>query len=399
MSAWTRRRFVSATAAIMGTLGLASVTGADDHRRSFVAEQDGECLPVEPLEGDEPVEAFYDWGRDVLSWSSEGTRELQRSETSILFLYRGPLGLSLVAVHDRADDGTPGGVASFTFEGVPEDAEWAVKDDLYEMSSNVDTWEINGTVLEANETTVTDEIPDIDGNETVAETNETDDETETESDDDGDTESTREDEDDTPADGTATEYDERTDEIAWFWTTGRTDGGALRGLAVDGLELEIEVALDEEAELDTGSYEREITTWTLLSGDREDPDRTELDPEETLVLRTGTCESDGKSEETATEAEEAAETEDGDEEDSDEEAEADSDDEEDMDSDEASDADSDEEGDAEAEAEADAEADESADEAEAEDEDLMDEVSEELDDVTEDDAAEELLDDDGGDDE
>lgn len=281
----TRRRFLTATAAVLGGLGLVRTSDADDHR-SFDLEQDGDCFPVVPLEGDEPVEAFYDWGRDELSWSSEGTRELQRSETSLLFLYRGPLGLSLVVVHDRADDGTPGGVASFTFEGVPEDAEWAVKDDLYEKSSNADTWEINGTVLEANETTVTDDIPDIDGNETVVETNETDNET--------DSEATG---DDTPAGGNATEYDDRTDEIDWFWTTGRTDGGALRGLAVDGLEMEIDAAFDEAAELDMGSYERATSTWTLLSGDREDPDRTELALDAPVTLRTGTCE-DGESEAT-----------------------------------------------------------------------------------------------------
>lgn len=326
---WTRRRFTTATAAILGGLGLASTTEADDHRRTFVLEQDGECLPVVPLSGEKPVEAFYDWGRDVRSWSSEGTRELQRSETSLLFLYRGPLGLSLVLVHDRADDETSGGVASFTFEGVPEGAEWAVKDDLYDAPTNVDRWDVNGTVLKANETTITDDVPEIDENESRTEANETVTEdreavADAERESDGERTDVSEDEaitddqrtdvadtesegaDDTPADGNATAADERTDEIDWWWTEGRTDGGALRGLAVDGLELEVDAAFGDDVDAYEERDDGEVRTWTLLSGDVDDPDRTELDPDEPLVLRTGACGSGGKAEDTATEEDETS---------------------------------------------------------------------------------------------
>ncbi|MDS0259111.1 DNA polymerase V family protein [Haloarcula sp. S1CR25-12] len=299
---------MTATAAVLGGIGLAATTDADDRERSFVAEQDGECLPVVPLTGDVPVEEFYDWGREERSWSSEGTGELQRSETSLLFLYRGPDGLSLVLIHDRADDGTPGGAASVTVEGVPDGATWVVKDDLYDAPTNVDRWELDGTVVEANETEDGDiEAVPVDDQDSTDDEESTDEGTpmdDEESTDEGtpmDDEESTEDEG-TPADGeeATDDADERTDEIDWWWTEGRTDGGALRGLAMDDLALEIEMAFNEAAALYEDPDHGEITTWTLLSGDTDDPERTELDPEETLTLRTGSYDG-GECEPAATE--------------------------------------------------------------------------------------------------
>lgn len=286
----TRRRFLTAAAAVLGGAGLASTTNADDHR-SFVLEQDGDCLPVVPLSGERPVEEFYQWGLPERSYSSEGTRALQESETSLLFLYRGPGGVSLVLVHDALDDGTPGGKVSFEISGVPTDATWVVKDDLYDASTNVDTWEIGGTVLEANESTITDEYNQTDGgaNGTDVEENATDDggpDNETGSEGIKTADSKDGDDNDT-ADDT------RTDEIDWWWTTGRTDGGALRGLGVEDLELRIEPAFNDEAELADKPNEGEVTSWELLSGDRAEPDRTELDLEAPLTLRTGSCDDGG----------------------------------------------------------------------------------------------------------
>ncbi|MBX0284931.1 hypothetical protein EGH22_01205 [Halomicroarcula sp. F28] len=299
----TRRRFLTAAAAAFAGLGLATTTDADDHR-TFTVEQDGDCYPVVPLSGDEPVEAFYEWGLDERSYSSEGTRELQDSETSLLFLYRGPEGLSLVVVHDAADDGTPGGKVTFEITGIPGSATWAVKDDLYEAETNVDTWEVNGTVLEANESTITDDYNASSENETAGDGNETEpyqNETEDTAIDQG--------KNDTAGDGNETEPDQnetaastRTDEIDWWWTTGRTDGGALRGLAVDDLELRIEPAFNDEAELEDTPNDGEVTSWELLSGDREDPDRTALDLDEPLTLRTGSCDGDTPTADDATEA-------------------------------------------------------------------------------------------------
>jgi len=280
----TRRRFLTATAAALAGLGLAATTDADDHR-SFALDQDGDCYPVVPLSGDEPVEAFYEWGLAERSYSSEGTRELQEPETSLLFLYRGPEGLSLVVVHDEADDGTPGGKVSLEITGIPGSATWAVKDDLYDASTNVDTWVVNGTELNATDRTITDDYNASSENETASEGNET-----------------EPDENDSEENGNETAASTRTDEVDWWWTTGRTDGGALRGLAVDDLELRIEPAFNDEAELSDKPNEGEITSWELLSGDREDPDRTALDLREPLTLRTGDCDGDTPTAEDDTES-------------------------------------------------------------------------------------------------
>lgn len=112
---------------------------------SYQIVQGEQVIPVEPIDGDEPVEEFYEyrhsfvgdrdhefWGR---SFSSEGTVEYQEDDTSILMLYDGPDGLSLVAVHDRYHEeqaeGTTGGSVSWELTGLPEDGEWAVIDDDY----------------------------------------------------------------------------------------------------------------------------------------------------------------------------------------------------------------------------------------------------------------------------
>ncbi len=282
----TRRRFLTAAAAALGGLGLATTTDADDHR-SFAVEQDGDCYPVVPLSGDEPVEAFYEWGLPERSYSSEGTRELQEPETSLLFLYRGPEGVSLVVVHDAADDGTPGGKVTFEITGVPGNATWAVKDDLYDAETNVDTWEVNGTVLEANESTITDDYNGSSENETD-EKEPDDDVTGTE----GDDTETDSDQNETAGTGNESAERTRTDEIDWWWTTGRTDGGALRGLAVEDLELRIEPAFNDASELRETPKDGEITSWELLSGDRDEPDRTSLDLDEPVTLRTGGCDGD-----------------------------------------------------------------------------------------------------------
>jgi len=126
---------------------LASGNTSEGDQETYYVVQDDQTVEVTPIAGDEPVEEFYDyrhpfrddgdrdhprWGR---SFSSEGTTEYQADDTSILMLYDGPDGLSLVAVHDRFhendEDGTPGGSVSWELSGLPDDGEWAVIDDDY----------------------------------------------------------------------------------------------------------------------------------------------------------------------------------------------------------------------------------------------------------------------------
>jgi PGF-CTERM protein len=140
-------------AGLLLTSLAAPVVYADSHTddsgsesgRAYQIVQGTEVLSIEPLSGDEPVEEFYDYrhpyvgSRDDPSWgrsfSSVGTTDYQRDDTSILLLYEGPQGVSLVAVHDRYHEeqsqGTAGGSLSWTVDGLPEGGEWAVLDDEY----------------------------------------------------------------------------------------------------------------------------------------------------------------------------------------------------------------------------------------------------------------------------
>lgn len=97
----------------------------------FVVRQGGECAPIAPLSyQDQPVEAFYGYNPDPTAANSQQTNfpvPLEAVQTSRLFLYRGPDGLSLVFVHGGEDD--PGGAASFALSGVPGGASWLVQDD------------------------------------------------------------------------------------------------------------------------------------------------------------------------------------------------------------------------------------------------------------------------------
>jgi hypothetical protein len=97
----------------------------------FVVRQGGECAPIAPLSyQDQPVEAFYGYNPDPTADNSQQTNfpvPLEAVQTSRLFLYRGPNGLSLVFVHGGEDD--PGGAASFALSGAPGGASWLVQDD------------------------------------------------------------------------------------------------------------------------------------------------------------------------------------------------------------------------------------------------------------------------------
>lgn len=82
-------------------------------------EQPSNSLEITPLEGQEPVEDAYR-GNGSLSLPKE-------SNTSLLFFYDGPNGVSLVAIQDSGDGS--GGRATLDFDGLPADGEWVVQDD------------------------------------------------------------------------------------------------------------------------------------------------------------------------------------------------------------------------------------------------------------------------------
>ena len=216
-----------------------AVSGEDD--QTYALYQDGECIEIEPLWGTEPAEDFYAYaypmdeyygtlGIDGTSFSSEGTVELQRDNTSLLFLYKGPDGLSLFVVHGHLDgEDDDGGTVSFTIDGLPEDGEWIVRDDyrLDEDGNEVstDNWDV-------------EKSPHV---------------------------------------------------IDWMYQSGRTDGGVFWPLC-EAFEFRIEPTFNEAAYFGD-EYERgPITQWEVLSGNLDDPDRYALQLDRAVIIRQGSCE-------------------------------------------------------------------------------------------------------------
>lgn len=141
----SRRSFLAAT---VGGVGVSLPTARSTEtttEATYVLEQGDRCIPVVALSGDESVESFYDYrtpfsAPSAPTYSSYGTTHLQRPETSVLFLYEGPDGLSLVVLHDKLNDGTNGGAASFEFGNLTGGA-WVVGDDIYDAPTNYDSFE------------------------------------------------------------------------------------------------------------------------------------------------------------------------------------------------------------------------------------------------------------------
>lgn len=217
---------------------------AEEETADYTATQDGETIEIEALSGDMPVEELYDFrlpdrydneadnnatnGASYGSgpyYGSAGTEDLQQGDTSIMFLYDGPEGLSLVVVHEGVGS-NDGGSATFEITDLNGDGEWVVKDDLYLdsdgtlASSNYDRWNTS-----SNPQT-----------------------------------------------------------IDWTWGSGGSDGGAFSTLSED-FEFTINPAFNEEAGLyDDNFYDGEVDEWEVLSGDRNNPDRTTLDMNEEVTV-------------------------------------------------------------------------------------------------------------------
>lgn len=94
---------------------------------TYKLTQQSEVIDVEPLSTGETIEDFYGWGRYNHPHSHTSTG-IERTDVSGLFLWDGPEGISLVFLHDRRDD-SGGGRITFEFDGLPDDGEWAVRDD------------------------------------------------------------------------------------------------------------------------------------------------------------------------------------------------------------------------------------------------------------------------------
>ncbi|EMA38704.1 PGF-pre-PGF domain-containing protein [Halobiforma nitratireducens] len=210
-----------------------------DH--TYVIEQGDACQEIEPLSTSESVDSFYDYRNHETHpesadrmYSSYGTEHFQENNASLLFLHEGTDGISLVAVHDRVDGETTGGVASFDIVGLPHEADWEVKNDDYDGPTNMDEFD--------------------------------------------------------RGDGWAA--------ADWIWIESRTGGGAIQGGLNDPFAVTVHPAFNEDAThyenddlYDPDWYDGgEIEEWHVLSGDADDPDRWELTSlEEPVTIRTGNC--------------------------------------------------------------------------------------------------------------
>ncbi len=195
--------------------------------------QDGDCTTISTFgDGSQSIEDFYDYRTpetdpSSYTYSSLGTMDLQQDDTSILFLYEGTEGTSLVLVHDRVYGGTNGSAVTMQFEGLPEEGEWVVEDDSYsdDLSGGPD-----------------DEF----------------------------------------------DHEETSSRITWVFGDNRTDGAAFRGGLDDDVEITIDPAFNDNA--DFRVYPGEITEWQALSSGGDGTERTSLDFQP-IELRSGPCSS------------------------------------------------------------------------------------------------------------
>ena len=226
----TRRTVLGATGALAVGATALGVSADSTPGDGLVLEQGGDCVPITPISGGQSAERMYEWDVHETDYSSAGTRDLQRGDTSILFLYEDPAGdYYLVVVHDRYDlddrgSRYDGGSATFEVSGLAGGS-WVVRDDDYDSPSSYDNWNVS-------------QEPQV---------------------------------------------------IDWTWGDARTDGGVY-GPLEDGFEVTIDPAFNEGAGLYGEYYDGRITDWEVLSGARSNPDRTSLSLDQPITIRTGQCE-------------------------------------------------------------------------------------------------------------
>ncbi|WP_247004872.1 CARDB domain-containing protein [Halosolutus gelatinilyticus] len=218
---------------IIGAGGAAiDATAQDgDGANEYSIVQGEECYPIEPLgNGSQTVEEFYDYRTaetDPMAhtYSSHGTTHLQENDTSNLFLYEGSEGTSLVFLNDRLGGDSPGGAVTMQIDGLPEEGEWVLEDDDYNVRVDgpLDEFTHNGT----------------------------------------------------------------SSRMTWVYKENRTDGAAFRGGLDDEFAIEIDPAFNDDADFQV--YESELTKWQAISATDGGHERTALEMDEPIVLQSGGC--------------------------------------------------------------------------------------------------------------
>ena len=242
-----RRRFIQATVASTAVLGSVSSVEAQQSgtNAQYSLEQDGKCIPITPLTMKGlPVKQFYDYRNpntdpSSYKYASFGTKSLQRKDTSILFLYKGPQGLSLVAVHGEIDSGD-GGAVTFRITDLPVQGKFILEDDNYDAQTNIDTFDYS-------------KHRNWNGKETASAN------------------------------------------VSWAYQKGRGDGMVYGGLG-NNFSTTINPQFNEKAVLAGEStknavYKGKISQWEVLSGDVNNPNRTKLNMNKPVTISSKPCES------------------------------------------------------------------------------------------------------------
>ncbi|WP_157511675.1 hypothetical protein [Halapricum sp. CBA1109] len=112
--------------------GTTLTVGGEPANETIVVSQGGDRYDVVPISNDTTASGLF--GDESLNT----TLPLSAAQTSRLFVWSGPDGLSLVTVHNNRTSIT-GGSARFEYEGLPDSSQWAVRDDTD------DTFDANGT--------------------------------------------------------------------------------------------------------------------------------------------------------------------------------------------------------------------------------------------------------------
>jgi len=84
-------------------------------------------------------------------------------------------------------------------------------------------------------------------------------------------------------------HDGTSSRITWVYTDGRNDGAAFRGGLDDDVELTVDPAFNDAA--DFRLYEGTITDWQVLSATENGYERTSLDMDEPIEIRSDGCPS------------------------------------------------------------------------------------------------------------
>lgn len=139
---WSRFVALALAVTIVASMLAVVPVSAQEDQQTFIVKQGGQCMQITPLgDGSQTVEEFYDYRSPVMDqeglYSSYGTTEIQKSQVSQIFIYRGSKGLSLVFLHDKFGDGGGGFVATADITGLPAEGKWVVEDDTYNNRNDI----------------------------------------------------------------------------------------------------------------------------------------------------------------------------------------------------------------------------------------------------------------------